>query len=204
MRSDLNKLPFAPVVGAMFGAVAGVLVMATPHWLFEQTIGGSFLPAVISAAAPPLGAKAHIMSAILAIVAVGGLVWLAVSQAEKLLAAKKPIEPAEPAARAPSIALLTESKPRPIYAEADLGAPFMSDEAMAFGLEELVLDSTMIETIGPPAPVPAPPPAAVVESVRAMLERLEEAVERRASVAGDTPPQPGDKRSLENALGIAA
>ena len=199
MRSDLlNKLPFAPVVGAMFGAVAGILVLATPHWLFEQAIGGSALPGLVSAAEPPLGDKARIMAVILAVALIGGLVWAAVAQAEKLLAPKKPIEPAKPVARGYSVALLPDARPRPIFAESDLGAPFMSDEAVAFGLEELVLDPAMIEQIAPAPPEPVLAPA-VAEGVGAMLSRLENALERRS-----TPPRPGSMAELRAALSIAA
>lgn len=205
MRSGfLNKLPFAPVVGAMFGTVAAILALATPQWLFEQAIARSFLPGLISAATPPLGDKARIMAVIIAAALIGGLVWLITAQAEKLLAANTPIKPAKPVARGHGIAFLPDTPPRPLFAEADLGAPFMSDEAVAFGLEELVLDSAMIQKFTPAEPAVVDRSGRAMESVGAMLDRLEEALDRRSTVAGNSPPRPGDMRSLQAALGIAA
>ncbi len=211
MRSDvLNKLPFAPVVGGMFGIVAGILVLATPLWLFEQAIVASDLPSLMSAAAPPLGDKARIMTAILAIAIVGGLLYLAIAQIEKLTAARGPIARVVPLSL-PAPLMLTAA-PRPIFAEADLGAPFMSDEAMAHARDELLLDDAMIADDSPALAGEAAlfnrgrtiVERHTEESVGSMLERLENALEQRKQRVGDVAPTPGDIGSLRAALGIAA
>ena len=64
LARSLEKIPFVPVAAALFGMVAGILVLATPGWLFEHGVVASGLPDIIAAAAPPLGHKAQIMAAI--------------------------------------------------------------------------------------------------------------------------------------------
>jgi hypothetical protein len=204
MRSDvLNKIPFAPVVGGMFGLVAGILVMATPLWLFEQTVVSTGFPGLISAAAPPLGDKARIMTAILAIAIVGGLLTVIIAQIERLTTARTPIPRGTMLALPAPIALTVA--PRPIFAEQDLGAPFMSDEAVAHARGELLLDSEMIaESPEAGGGEPAIVERRTDETVGSMLIRLEDALERRRERAGDTAPVPGDIRSLRSALGMVA
>lgn len=203
----LNKVPFAPVVGALFGVVAGILVIATPLWLFESAIAATGLPQLVSAAEPPLGNKARIMAIILAVAIVGGAVWLCLAALERMTA-KRPIASVEPEE---TREILQIEAPRPIFAESDLGAPFMSDEAMAHARDELLLDNAVLEEEADVVDVrslsfgsePLVEPSAG-DTVKSLLDRLESALERRKARGSDGAPTPGDIGSLRTALGIAA
>lgn len=202
----LNKLPFAPVVGALFGLVAAILVVATPQFLFERGVVGSGLPQLISAAAPPLGEKARFATAVLAALAVGTGLWSLL----RLFEAR----PAHRAAMARGgridpvirpIGLELAHAPRPIFAESDLGAPFMSDEAIVIAREELLLDPAMMAAgQGVEAPLATVPATTRFRSatVASMLGELEDAVARRAALVGAVPVQPGDMASMRATLGV--
>lgn len=66
MLKQLQRLPFAPVVALMFAAVAVILVLAMPVWMLEQQVVRLGLSDILPAAAPPLGEKARLLSALLA------------------------------------------------------------------------------------------------------------------------------------------
>jgi len=63
---QLQRLPFAPVVALMFAAVAVILVLAMPVWMLEQQVVRLGLSELLPSAAPPLGEKARLLSALLA------------------------------------------------------------------------------------------------------------------------------------------
>ena len=161
--SILNRLPLAPVIGAMFGVVAAILVLATPQWLFENGVVASGLPGLLAAAAPPLGAKAKILSALLAAALVSAFLWGAVTFVERLLESRRMVRTAETADQSDDARTLDQilaDRRRPIFAEADLGAPLMSDEAAAVARDELVLDIALPEA-DEPDPRFTPPPIAI-------------------------------------------
>lgn len=166
----LDKAPFAPVVGAMFGLVAAVLILATPGWLFERMVVSSGLPDLVSAAQPPLGEKARILAALLAFFGVGAFLAATIALIEYFV-----MPDSRRAARArgsriddveaeivveeePAEPLFEESGRRPLFAESDLGAPFMSDEAIAHARDELVLENAL------PDLEPEAAPQAIVEA----------------------------------------
>ena len=148
----LDKLPFAPVVGTMFGLVASFLTMVTPGWLFERAVVASALPSLLSAAQPPLGDTARLLAAIVIGFAVAAVLWGSIAAIVRFAgpkrAARSPkahgvrIDPEHPFA----------SHRPPIFAQRDLGAPFMSDEAMELARSELILDTPLDEF--PPEPQP--------------------------------------------------
>lgn len=141
----LDRVPFAPVVAALFGLVAAILVLATPGWLFERMVAASGLPGLVAAAAPPLGDKARIMTAIMALAAVSGTIWTMLALPGMVLKARPAqsrghrIEPHDDDAGEDGLAKTPFR--RPLFADADLGAPFMSDEAIAHARDELVLET---------------------------------------------------------------
>jgi hypothetical protein len=215
LRLDrLNTLPFAPVVGAMFGVVAMILVIATPSWLFSRAVVATHLPSIIAVASPPLGDKARVIAALLLGLLIAAILWLLIDRIEKWLAARALVANAdddELGETAPQA-----SRRRPIFAQADLGAPFMSDEAMAVARDELVLDNVMPDQPSEPlaADPPIPPQAALQqeadepaqqfgagEPIAALMARLEDALERREQRFAP-PPRPGDLASLRQALGL--
>jgi hypothetical protein len=115
---------------------------------------------------------------------------------------------------------------RPIFAERDLGAPFMSDEAIAIAKDELVADPIVApEALAMPSPlreeaeeptlVPVPPvaissmPAPPVafadgDSIAGLMNRLENALERRQTSGGGNSQLPGNINSLRQAMGMDA
>jgi hypothetical protein len=74
---QLQRLPFAPVVALMFAAVAVILVLAMPVWMLEQQVVRLGVSDVLPAAAPPLGEKARLLSALLAGGAMGVVAFVA-------------------------------------------------------------------------------------------------------------------------------
>jgi|CXWL01.1.fsa_nt_gi hypothetical protein len=229
----LDKVPFAPVVAALFGLVAAILVVATPGWLFERMVVTSGLPGLVAAAAPPLGDKARIMAAIISMAGVAGMVWLILALPGMVVKARPAqsrghrIEPHDNGAGEDGLAETPFR--RPLFADADLGAPFMSDEAIAHAREELVLETLAPEDVlddrepeaaesAPPAqeqaqaaqpqPVPgarsASPDTTDRQSIPDLLERLEKALEHRERRTGSIAPiLPGDMAALRQALGVS-
>lgn len=136
----INKIPFAPVVGIAFGFVTAILVFAIPAWRFAQMIVATGLPSVLSAARPPLGDTARALVAISLGLAVCAGLWIGLSILRSLLKRAKSgqvkargtrIDPVI-VAKAPAApdSLPSTGRRRPIFAESDLGAPFMSDEIL--------------------------------------------------------------------------
>ncbi|MEQ9661059.1 MAG: hypothetical protein RLN87_00740 [Parasphingopyxis sp.] len=75
----LARLPKVPVASAISGLIVAALILMTPNTLFEAFIVQTGLPGMIDAAAPPLGAKARIVFALIAAVIVTIGAWVALS-----------------------------------------------------------------------------------------------------------------------------
>ena len=230
LARSLDTVPFVPVVAVLFGLVAGILIVATPGWLLERGVVASGLPDFIAAAAPPLGTRARIMAAILAAFGTAGLLWLVLMPLGKLV---KPNGSVGRGSRIENDSNLVEHPPhpdaparRPLFAESDLGAPFMSDEAMAHARDELVLETPVADDPDPmeeclaeaaqdageqldepdlqaAAPLPTSPVVIGEKgSVASLVDRLERALERRERRSGSSAPiLPGDMAALRKALG---
>lgn len=175
VRKRVSKLPFAPVVAILFAIAAATLVLAAPVWLLERGVGKVGLASVLPAAAPPLGGTARLLIAMLAAVGSGLVTLVAMIPLSRRLAPKR-----RPAAE-PSYRRVEREEPGfsrpPIFAGRDLGAPFMSDEALEIAPvrrdaepaiaaepvrdlpaeDELVLDAAMLaDPVVEPAPEPEP------------------------------------------------
>lgn len=129
----VNRTPMAPVIGVMFGMAAAILVAAMPSWIFDRVVVQSGLPTILPFAAPPLGLTARLLAIAFAAIVVGGGLWLVIAIIEKLLTAKTGqralwYDAGYSAAEQP---VTIEGRRRPIFAPAELGAPLMSDEAIA-------------------------------------------------------------------------
>lgn len=221
LARSLENVPFAPFAAVLFGAAAVILVIATPGWLLERGVMASGLPDMVSAAAPPLGSKARIIIALAAAFGVTGFVWLGLLPVGRWLDPKPVLsrgsriednsEGAEDSAHPDALSR------RPLFAESDLGAPFMSDEAIAHARETLVLETVVEDE---PEPVVEPvgaiidqtrdgegqaPASAVLlaepPSIAGLLDRLETALEHRERRIGSAAPvRPGDMAALRKAL----
>ncbi len=149
-RNFLDRLPLAPVFALMFGAAVAIVIAAMPQWRFEQAVGATGLGSVLSVAVPPLGLKARLLAVMLGFALVAMLVWLVATAAQRLIDG--------PVARGADdfddeldLGAYVDTLPpvdaprRPIFADKELGAPFMSDEALTTVPAPLVLT--------PPEPV---------------------------------------------------
>ncbi len=193
----IPNLPFAPIVAALFGLVSAILVFATPGWLLERVVGTTGLSAVIAAARPPLGDTARTLIAVVAGLLVGLGLWLVLRIIEKQVhasrvgAAKRPSVPNAGRESGSPSAVRQKSGRSPIFAGQELGAPLMSDEALASG-EELFLDPTMLDQapqvetdVEPEAPLvlEAPDDGAYGEPAIQTVADPEPVVEEAAAIA---------------------
>lgn len=225
-RSVLQRIPLAPVFAAMFGGAAAILVAATPGWLFEASVVGMGLDSLIDVARPPLGVKARVLAALLALVTVGGVIWGATALILRLVQAVPERDDEDDdaldlvayvAPRKDFAAPRADLAPRrrPIFADRELGAPFMSDAALetaapvTFTQELVGADPAPFEPAVEIIPEPVDPqlavPLAIEEfdlpetpeeplrlsgetEIEALIRRLEAGLAKR----GDTlPPEPG-------------
>jgi hypothetical protein len=207
----LAKVPFAPVVAAMFGVITLILIFMTPGWLFERMVVASGLPSLIAAAQPPLGETARKLSAIAGGLGVFSALWAGLALLRAFIkrnalpkARGSRIDAAAPVVTNP----ITKQKREPIFAERELGAPFMSDEAIASVAESPPVVEAEAEALAPePEETPllldriAPRPAEEKQKLSDELARLQSALDRRTArglLAG--PLGAGDIASLRKAL----
>ncbi len=202
------RLPFAPIAAGLFALSAAILVMATPIWMLETLADRTGISSAISAAQPPLGMKARALLAIVAAFATGVVFWLALLPIARLFEKKRsrtvrPFVPADQPSDAVAdahvaTADLTASRRGPIFAERDLGAPFMSDLALdeapvASEADELVLDAAIPPTLSIAEPAPAPEAEQAAQPIAPpIMPPLPEAAIVSAPTAIPVPPPADD------------
>lgn len=124
-----KALPLPFVMAVLAGSAVALAVFLVPIGLIEALVMASGLPAMLAAAAPPLGVTARALLAIgggaIAMVATAGGLLLADRFARALPRRDRP-EPLAVEAFAPRRRILAASEPefprRPIFAESDLAA----------------------------------------------------------------------------------
>jgi hypothetical protein len=214
---SVARVPFAPVVAAMFGIITLILIFMTPGWLFERLVVASGLPNLIPAAQPPLGETARKLSAIAGGLGVFAALWAALAVIRAFIKRNAPpkargsrIDAAVPASDIQNP--ITKRKREPIFAERELGAPFMSDEAIAHVSESAPVVQAAVEAPAPEeVPEPeteplvlnriAPRPNENMPKLSDELDRLQSALDRRrAHGLSARPLGAGDIASLRNAL----
>ena len=218
LARTLARIPLAPVIAVMFGVAAATLVALTPQWRFESMIASSGLGDLVSVARPPLGMKARLLAVVAAFVTVACILYVAARAFAMLgrVAQRPRRTPSDDALDlaaflAPETIVPTR---KPIFADRDLGAPLMSDEALGWVEEPPVIprfvDSEPVEAVAEPEPtidlaaplrieefeLPAAEPDALPvaeisdedDSIAALVARLEAGLARR-----DAPqrPRPG-------------
>ncbi|NNC72044.1 MAG: hypothetical protein HKN78_04120 [Sphingomonadaceae bacterium] len=149
------KLPKVAVASAISGLIVAALILMTPNPWFEAFIVETGLPSLISAAEPPLGARARIVFALIAALIVTTVAWIAL----KVITDRKFGQPLrdpvsiydledEPLVDAPIRRRTVDAHPdhpprAPIMAGADLGTPLdlvdvaMEDEDDVGAVEEV-------------------------------------------------------------------
>lgn len=189
-KSILQRMPLAPVIGAMFGVAAAILVAAVPEWLFEQAVGAAGIVVRVLAIVAAF-AVAGLVS--------GGLVWAV----ERMMTT-----PAPKRQDAGELDLATFNEALPIVSDVrrpisavELGAPLMSDEALrtvAPLAEEAAVEPDVAPeseaapvpveaAAGPPVETPALRPAPEDQSIEALIARLEAGL---AQYGKPQPPRP--------------
>jgi hypothetical protein len=220
-----SRLPFAPIVAGVFAGVAGILVAAAPAWMLEQLVDRIGLATVLPAAAAPLGLKARALIAIVSALLAGLTTWAVMIPVEKLLSRPKarPFEvaPLQPMPVTDAPASMAGFNRPPIFADRELGAPFMSDEALAVAPieraedadspvidaadDELVLDGGLMQPEDQIFARPAPlviPPAPQEEAQEPVVSDVVHELPQRI-VAAPVPP-PADEASGDTVAKLMA
>ncbi len=200
------RLPFAPIVAAFFAVAVAILVVAMPTWMLEYYAARTGLTAVLPAAQPPLGQTARLALVGLGALGSGLVTWLAMIPVGKWLdrSAAQGFDavPLSPASEDDMPEDTGFNRP-PIFADRDLGSPFMSEEVsvpqpeaeIVAPVEELVLENSLVAEETPaepdaspaavetPAPIIEPAPVAGAQaSINDMMSRLEVGVTRRSGI----------------------
>jgi hypothetical protein len=132
---NASRLPLAPTMAGLFGLVAAILVMATPRALLWTVVSKTGINNVIPSAAPPLGMTAKLMLGSVAFIMVAALAFIIAKVIEKRMggtARRRGFGDAKTTQEVAAVNPAAEtSRRRPIIAGQELGAPFMSDEALA-------------------------------------------------------------------------
>ena len=200
----------------MFGVITLILIFMTPGWLFERMVVASGLPSLIAAAQPPLGETARKLSVIAGGLGVFSVLWAGLALLSAIMKRNAPpkargsrIDAAVPIVESP----ITKRNREPIFAERELGAPFMSDEAIASVVSSPPTDNaeSARPVSKPPVPEPdqaplvldriAPRPNEEKQKLGGELARLQSALDRRtARGLSARPLGAGDIASLRKAL----
>ncbi len=139
----VTRIPLAYWWAFFMALVAAILTLAAPHWLLERGVSTLGIDQVFSAAEPPLGHKARILFAVLGASLVTTLILLPYA-IYRLITARRPKRHFQPKtatvkpSRADMKRRTVEEKQetqipsrRPIFADQELGAPLMSEGALA-------------------------------------------------------------------------
>lgn len=185
-----SRIPFAPVVAILFGVVAAILMAAVPQWLFERGVVASGLPGIIAAATPPLGLLARMLAIAASFLVITLVLWGVLGPLTARLEGRARVRaPWRDAGYDPPIpedADLYVAPRKPIFAPEELGAPLMSDAAVA------AMPPVTMPAATPPAPEVEPASEPLVSpqvdtSIAALIKRLEDGLARRRSSDRDPP-----------------
>lgn len=134
-KGVMPSLSLPTIIGAALAMIVIVLALAVPGWRLEQAVSESGLPAVLPAAAPPLGATARAAIGFFGAVLMGGGGWLATRLAMEVRPkvrrrrSKRPVLDAS--ASSPAIRRADahpDAAPRPpVLAASELGVPLWDD-----------------------------------------------------------------------------
>lgn len=131
-------LPVAPLGGAAFGAITAIACALVPGGILDRLILRSGIPAVIAAAEPPLGMTARIVLALMGGGTIALLVWFALFL---VLGSRTLVLGGDVAAQADPdtgddvpVLRRADAHPdapsrRPVFANRDLGTPFLEVRA---------------------------------------------------------------------------
>jgi hypothetical protein len=157
-------LPLAPALGGALGLIVAAAIAVMPASLLESLVMRSDIPAVLAAAAPPLGATARVLLLLIAggsIASFAGLgLWLTLGD-RRLVLGRAPADPDLPQLRRADSH--PDAPPRAlVHANRDLGAPppaILPERALPSDLDAplAAYDPAAIPDV-PRQPVPAVAP----------------------------------------------
>ncbi len=145
IKRQFNRMPLAPIAALIAALVAFALVMFTPEWVLNKIVAKIGLASVLPAAAPPLGMTAKLILAGAASFGAALVSYIAMIPLLKRFAPVsahplkvEPVRPFESDVEQPKVQAIEPyehfkpapaapanySRP-PIFAERELGAPFM-------------------------------------------------------------------------------
>lgn len=224
-RIRLSMISLALGSGVLFGLAALVLIVLAPRWELHAAVRSLGLSQIVPALAPPLGMKARVLLALLAAGLVGGMAFTLAAIAEQALRkgraphfVPKPSPKLRPKGRdARADAPIFVPERAPIFADRELGAPLMSDAALARSRATESWDepanwdgaghhplAAAVPVAAPPAPVsPDPMPAALAPIV---APRMAPAMPDPAPAPAPAPApvaQPSPISALETELRAA-
>lgn len=139
--SDSQRLilPIAPIVGAVVGTCAAMVLAAVPIGVFEDVALDSGIASIVSAAAPPLGFTARLLVVLLGGGGLGVISWFATflilgTRNAAFTGAGVMFERTDDAEEAAPVLRRADAHPdaparRPLRAERDLGTPFLEVSA---------------------------------------------------------------------------
>jgi hypothetical protein len=216
-------VPIALVAGIAVAAIVALLFLVMPIGVLEGMSVDSGIAALVAAAEPPLGLTARFAAAFLAALAVGGVTWFGLSLligARALILNRGKREDGVPVLRRADAHPDAPAR-RPVFANSDLGTPFLDvkadakpmtlAEAMAIepATEErdlpADLDTPMasyLRPLDPPLPEPAPLPIVLEDETVAPAPIVFVAPEPEPEVAPEpapvVPAQPEGAQRVEN------
>lgn len=203
-------------VAALAALAVGFALFAMPATLFEQAVVASGLPALLPAAAPPLGGTARLLASAVAVPLAFGAVYALLRLAggsKRTPRAARPAEPEEMPVRRRRIDRHPDAPDRrPLFAASELAPPAPAAIRVEPAPEPLVLEPAMEdmpqafpepaaeepapeeEAPQPPADAAPPPPRDYrPESISVLMERLERGIaarEERMAAARPSGPVP--------------
>lgn len=128
------SLPLAPVMAGSIGFGVAIIVGTLPAPLFEGLVMASGLPALFAAAAPPLGLTARALLTLALALLIAAIIYVPLSYLYGRRRLRvRPLRPQRAVAEKPvqQSIRIEATKPRPIVAHEELGAPFLSVTAEA-------------------------------------------------------------------------
>ena len=189
LRRQHLTLPIAPIAASLAALLVGGAVFAMPIDVLEGMATDSGIASLVTAAAPPLGMTARLSVAVLAALLIGGLLWFGLG----LLLGGRGIALRRPAGERTEdgvpVLRRADAHPdapprRPVFANRDLGTPFLDvhAEPRVTGERPLPrnLDTPLSQYLHPlDEPLP-PAPAEAVEATPIAMEAIDAVAEQPA------------------------
>jgi hypothetical protein len=183
MESILGRqrliLPIAPAIAAVAAALVALAFIAMPANVLEGMVVDSGIASLVTAAEPPLGLTARFAIAAIAAGAIGGVLWfglLLLIGTRSVVLNRGTIDADTPVVRRADAH--PDAPPRrPVFANRDLGTPFLDIRAEPGVTGERPipadLDTPLAQYLHPlDKPLPAPPPQPMPVAPQAVAEAV--------------------------------